>query len=98
MKAESELFPAETVAMESPRLRWMKRHDVKTKKRTDLNRDVEPWEAWTGEYDFALEETLKGVKCYPDASPFLAWGKTEDDALLHLAENNGWKLWNEEDV
>jgi len=90
-----ELFAPESVTMLSPRLSWMVRHDVRTKKRADLVHDVDPWEAWVGEYEYALTETLQGTKCYPDASPFLAWGADEDEAIIRLAENNGWRLWNE---
>lgn len=82
----------------SPRLAWLKKHEIKTLHRDDLSDEAGRWEAYVGEYQFAIDETFADRESgfYPDESPFLAWGETEDDAILELAKNNGWKLWNEE--
>lgn len=91
-----ELFPTpETL---SPRLVWMRRHEIKTLHRDDLPEKAGQWEAYIGDYQTAVDKTINDTEArfYPDESPYLAWGETEEDAVLELAKNNQWKLWNEE--
>lgn len=89
-----ELFPAEVVAMLSPRPVWMERHGVRT---AAMNRDlvgttspetgdeIAPWIAW--------KERVSGE--LPGAAN-TATGDTEDEALAGLARRFGIRLWNEE--
>jgi hypothetical protein len=102
----AELFPAEVVAMDSPRLAWLKRHDVLTW-HDDGKRDgfqVCPpqwfagfthwWPEKTGIDFFALETAHNG-------DSRIGEGDSEQEALCQLltcgeARAKGIKLWNEE--
>lgn len=85
----NELFPVESVASESPRLKWMKQHDVCTHFATHMQQPGEkPWCAWLPEFD----DPTRGIPSDPD---LCGYGATEDDALADLAINQGLKLWNE---
>lgn len=70
----------------SPRLAWMKEHDVKTAISPCLVAGEQPWNAWTGE----LEGGIFTEKC--------STGETEDEAIVALALANGWRLWTEGDL
>jgi hypothetical protein len=85
-----ELFTDAAVAMDSPRLRWMKKHDVHT---ADFNDCQGPWAAWIGDF----EEAADRGESNPYAGGY-ARGKTEDEAILLLAKANGLRLWNEEEA
>lgn len=85
-----ELFPSEAIASESPRLRWMKAHDVHT---LDSRIQPEPWSAWVGELTAAI--AVGGDN--PEIGGY-AVGETEDDAICALAKARGWRLWNECEV
>jgi len=74
-----ELFEIEPVL--SPRLLWIRRHDLHTSFASDLG---EPWSAWSGSLAQAIDLDNFGI------------GKTVDDALADWAEQNGVLLWNEE--
>ena len=82
---------------ESPRLKWLKKHDVKTQHRPGINVGDEdkfgnalwPWEAGTS-HGLSPERI--------DAGTFSQGGETEDEAIANLAKWQGWKLWNEEQV
>lgn len=89
------LFPASEIESKSPRLLWMERHGIQTMHRNDLPSDAGRWEAYVGEYEAAVTRTLTDSESrfYPDESPFLAWGETEEEAVLALAKNNRWPLW-----
>jgi len=89
----SELFPAEAVTAESPKLKWMRLNGVQTllanpdadaNAEDDLGNAVHKWHAWSGPTDFA--------NAYAHHK---AGGNTEDDAIVQLALKRGWKLWNE---
>lgn len=87
----NELFPAEETASLSPRLRWMRKHNVSVKFNSDAE-PYEPWEAYIGRYD-----PMKQLNCSGELEgPFMASGDCEHDAIVKLAVANGWKLWNEE--
>lgn len=96
----TELFPAEAVAMDSPRLRWLKRHGITTKQHdwtgTDLEGSCEPtWQAFSRK-----AFRVQGLSCkYP-----VRWTTrgplcdTEDEAIAAIAIAIGIKLWNEENA
>jgi hypothetical protein len=101
-----ELFPAESVAMDSPRIAWMKKHGILTwhdsGKRDGFQVCPAGWFAgfrqwWpekTGIEFFAIETAHNG-------GSRIGEGDTEADALADLltcgeARANGIKLWNEE--
>lgn len=84
-----ELFPAEFVTMDSPRLAWMKKHGVRVKRSTHLKAGDAPWCAW-----FSIDEDPgTGFPANPD---LLGYGETEEEAVGALAEESHTPLWNEE--
>ena len=95
----SLLFPLAEIASKSPRLLWLESHGIRTLYRDDLPAKAGRWEAFVGDYEKAVEETLLSTHTdfYTYESHFLAWGETEEDAILALAENNGWPLWQNSD-
>ena len=82
-----ELFTDAAVAMDSPRLRWMKKHGVQTRY------DGDCYIAWVGDLDEAIEHGGDD----PDAGGY-AKASTEDDAILLIANGYGLRLWNEEEA
>ena len=75
-----ELF--EIPLSESPRLKWLRDHNVKTLLTEFLDDDEnQHWSAWNQEDAPNPDNT--GI------------GETEHDAIVALALMNGWKLWNE---
>lgn len=81
----SELFPFESITIKSPRLLWLERYDIHTYKTPGISDDQQPWNAWQGKIEDAIES---GRDYYT--------GKTEDEALVCLCKYLGIKLWNEE--
>lgn len=91
----NELFPVESVTMDSPRLAWIKRE------RVVLYHDTVEPEQWLAGFDFheieysspsdffAQEESMNG-------DLRIGFGDTEDEALAILCQKHGVKLWNEE--
>lgn len=64
----------------SPRLAWMKKHDIRINK--DDNRDDKRiWRACGEDQD---DDTFEG------------YGSTEDEAIVDIAKKLHLKLWNEE--
>ena len=82
-----ELFTDAAVAMDSPRLRWMKKHGVQTRY------DGDYYIAWIGD----LDEAICHGGDYPDAGGY-AEASTEDDAILLIAQAHHLRLWNEEEA
>lgn len=82
-----ELFTDAAVAMDSPRLRWMKKHGVQTLP------DGDCYIAWIGDLDDAIERRWADQDAggYEKAS-------TEDDAILLIAQAHHLRLWNEEEA
>lgn len=79
----TELFPPSTVAVESPRLRWMKRNGVCVESCDRVPRHPDdPRMA----YDF--EATSPSSRCN-------GLGDTKDEAIADWARRNGVRLWNE---
>lgn len=76
---------------ESPRLRWLKKHDV----HTHHNKNVQP-----GDEDELSGETIypwvayKGLPNFP--MPNAGYGNTEHEAIVDWAIKNNVRLWNEE--
>jgi len=85
----SELFPASEMAMDSPRLAWMKKYSVSVHHSKQCPES--PWCAWFP----GNEETPGGIPLDPD---LCGYGTTEEDALRDLAVRNDFPLWNEEGV
>lgn len=108
MSTEPEFFPPEAVAMDSPRLAWMKKHGIITwfdNGRRDGVQECPPewfagfahwWPGKTGIDYFANETAHNG-------DSRIGQGDTEIEALAQLltcceARDAGIKLWNEEDA
>lgn len=87
-----ELFPAEAVTMDSPRLAWMKRHLVYTKFSQGCGEA--PWSAWWGQRDPV--EFLEYHDSDHDHEAIMGYGATEEAALVDLAIKWQFPLWNEE--
>lgn len=87
---ESSLF--DTPIQLSPRLAWLKNHNVRTHewkndpsdRRTFSHLGFGNWVAYVGRFPGHEDEG-----CYAE-------GSTEDEALVNLAKGMKWKLWNEE--
>ena len=92
----NELFPVESVMVDSPRLRWMKRHNLETEHIPEGGPGVECPE--TGEDVPAWVCRVK--KPHPNFSTYcpreIGGGDTELDAIADFAKNAGIPLWNEE--
>ena len=77
----------------SPRLEWMRGHDVRTHLQESTGDDWLPWSAWFPDQDWDSETPT----CYdPEAEAAVGFGKTEMDAIVELAKRHGIKLWNED--
>lgn len=90
-----ELFPAEAVQMDSPKLAWLKKHGLETQRNEFAGEFSEEWDdgetpAWV----------CRVVKDSADMSSYrpreIAGGKTEEEACAELALIRGIPLWNEE--
>lgn len=89
----NDLFPDLEPSM-SPKLRWLKKHNVTVERNQRLADDEELWEAWVWQRNDAIqqqEEFFEGL-----SGPYFAAANTEDEALYKLAVANEWRLWNEE--
>lgn len=62
----------------SPRMKWMREHDVHTR---ICNDEEDPWTAWTGEEAEAIPAGRFSV------------GVDENQAIERLATFRGWNLW-----
>ncbi len=80
-----ELFPIDSIQMDSPRAAWLKRHRVMT---LATPHGEEPWVAW-----FLRDE--EGPQNYGVPCEYKT-GFDENDAITELAIAAGLKLWNEE--
>ena len=91
-----ELFPAETVTMDSPRRAWALKHRFRLH-HSQFVPDI-PWTAWLPDNDATIPDkngdlAEAGLPMDPD---LCGYGATEEDALIECAKVNGLKLWNEE--
>ena len=94
-----ELFPPESVAMDSPRLAWLKRHGC-------ITMSFEPHQRF-GEFDRWIAGFAEGVagkdaiaqwfceECGKNGETTIGMGATEDEAIAELAIRYGVRLWNE---
>jgi hypothetical protein len=91
-----ELFPADTVTQLSPRLLWMKKHQVRVHCAEFMKLDPEQdaYCAWLPHND-AYPKFPDGT---PDRPGACGYGKSEEEALVDLAKLENIPLWNEEDV
>ena len=86
-----EMFPPESVAMESPRLAWLRKHALCTYHVKELRGECPE----TG-------NTLKPWTCCKLELPGdvlagkIGIGDTEDECCADYAQKHGLKLWNEE--
>ncbi len=90
-----ELFEESEINVKSPRLLWLEKHDIHTKHRTDLHKEdgeCGEWEAYVGDYKTAVENMLEWPDGYPDASPYMGWGETEQEAIDILTQNLGIEI------
>lgn len=93
-----ELFPAEAVTMDSPRLAWMKRHGISVIQHdwtgTDFENTDEPrWQA-RSEKAFRIQgPSCKRPVIWTNRGPCC---DTEDQAIEAIAKDMGIRLWNEE--
>jgi hypothetical protein len=93
----NELFPAEAMQSDSPRLRWMNKHGIITLYHapghcppTWFAGRLVWWPELSGVDFFATETAHNGDSRVGE-------GPTEDDALESLALAAGIPLWNEDD-
>jgi hypothetical protein len=76
----------------SPRLEWMKKHDVRTHLQELMREEGSPWSAWLPAHDWDSECST----CYAcEFEEHVGFGMTKDDAIVNLAKKNNLKLWNE---
>lgn len=85
----SDLFPDLPTVL-SPRRKWMREHDVTTFPAPLPNGKQGPlWEAWHGVRPYDSKEYASA-----QMQGRLVLATTEEDAIISLAERNGWPLWN----
>lgn len=86
-----ELFPPREVAMDSPRLRWLRKHGLVLQHNAGLTRA--DYEDGACDWTCYVQAAMHGGVC-GDCN--IGGGDTEDEACADLAKNKGLKLWNEE--
>jgi hypothetical protein len=97
----NELFPAESVTVDSPKLRWIKRlkavECVKTH-RSSIMTDA-PWMALLPEKNDRERDIgdimADSCRLYDEAGR-IGYGDTEEAAIIDLCCNVRIQLWNEE--
>jgi hypothetical protein len=94
-----ELFDPASVAMDSPRLAWMKRHGISVFcydwTGTDFEGTDEPRYEGQSKKAFAIQgPSCKHPVVWTNRGPRC---DTEDQAIEAIAKEIGIKLWNEED-
>lgn len=86
-----ELFTIEL--QDSPRLAWLKNHEVKIIRNQGVSpgdecpesgEPIYPWCAFVGESEF------------PKPDGWMGCGDSEHEAIVDLAIKRGWRLWNED--
>ncbi len=102
---EEEFFPAELVTMDSPRLAWMKRHQVLTYLLPSTREWLAGFVAGPNYSKIAasVEETAQWFcdECSENGDSSIGVGSTEDEAISELmstwyARSHSIRLWNEE--
>ena len=87
--SEDLLFPSESITQDSPRLAWVKKHEVRTWFTKSFTEEGTPWCAW-----FPDNESEPGG--IPDDPEACGYGMTEEEAMRDLAVRYKVPLWNEE--
>ena len=91
-----ELFPTEDTSQQSPKMAWMRKHNIRTKYRDDLPASMlHKWEAYYGDYAAAVRNTVDDC-ANEELSLTLAMHSTESAALENLALNRGLPMWHSE--
>jgi hypothetical protein len=102
-----ELFPPESVAMDSPKLAWGKRIGLRTWHSIPDDPQASCWFAGLDEWakDFSAKNQ-EHFRLYPNSlflfeaenydDQRMGVGPTEDEAIYDLAHKNCIPLWNEE--
>ena len=88
-----ELFPENTGAQESPRLRWIKAHNCIT-----FYSPVEPAVWYAGFAILPVEDNAQWIcdELGANGNVMVGEGATEDEAIAEAALKSDIKLWNEE--
>jgi len=79
----------------SPRLAWIKEHQVRTHHKPGTDPETSywlPWSAWLPKHDFSPTERGCFALAYEH---FVGYGLTEEDAIIDLAKVEKIKLWNQ---
>lgn len=106
MKTE-EMFPIESVSMDSPRLAWMKKHQVLTFHLSGTGEWLAGFVAGPNYAKIAAsnDETAQWFfdECGENGNLSIGVGETEHEAIIELmatwyARSNGIRLWNEESL
>lgn len=79
----------------SPRLAWIKKHDLTIRHDSKIQPDAE--DEFSGERLYPFE-VFVGKFPGTFAGNRSAWGDSEDEALVAWAKSHGIKLWNEENL
>lgn len=97
MNSPMDLWPPNSWMSLSPRAKWQHEHDILV--RPVLSDDPKDTQfcAHLGDYEHAVAKALLESGAIDDTA-HIAVAATEDEALSKLAHNNGWIMWNEEDV
>lgn len=74
-----ELFPASSVKMESPRLKWVKKYGAVVERNKADKTPERAFIAWSKKYPLGPR----------------GFGANEEEALRDLGVSKNWKLWNE---
>ena len=78
----------------SPRMAWLKNHDVRTHHFTE---DPEKWDSYNHlGFGTWVAYVGKTVPPHEDSERVWSCADSEDDALVNLAKRMGWLLWQEE--
>lgn len=86
----NELFQIEESL--SPRLAWIKEHQIRTHHQPSMEEEESPWTAWLPMHDW--DETQSG--CFSDEfENDVGYGRTKDEAMADLCIKCGFTHWSE---
>jgi len=91
----NELFPVAAVTQDSPRLKWLKAHQVQTHHHANIEPGEESPE--TGETLYPWVACVGPLRLNELRADY-AFGDTEDEACVALAKAKGWRTWLEQDL
>lgn len=88
----TELFSEDVGRQDSPRLVWSKKHAIRTHHAEHMcGPEDEPYCCWLPDND-AKQDLGRPI---PDNADDCGYGKTEEQAMVALAQRHGIPLWNE---